>query len=689
MNYDDEDTRVFELIDQKEEEQEDIADKNKKNKTNKKCSLKERWNKFTKKQKVLIIFLIVLLMIFIIIGIIFFVSKNTTKPEIKLPEDPKIVIENKNYRYEDGNLILLDKNEQEIGKYVCKNKDNEKCYVAYNSNEDDLDETKYVYEDGKSVNTQTPIINDTYVFIYDNDNEKDSLISLYNIKEEEIEEVYLLVKKAINDETYFIVANTEGNYGLIQLTEEGIVQVIKFNYEYLAVAEKSVQQLGNLIAKSNDKYYLINKDENQITKPIKEAIVGFNDNFIKVKTNDGAYTVYGYNGSKILENTYDYVYLVDKYLGVIKDKLLYIIDEKENYLNIEGIKLSNTYYNKTYIYDQNDKMLEIKNAADIKVEENNIMVTLTENDNEKTYTINVLEAIVNNTLNYVSYIDGKLYFYSDEQKKNLIGSYPCKNKNTIIDETSILQNCYLAKESSYAENTSEVELGYLPIINNRYVFVNDVLDTSKQSIVLYDLVEKETKSTYLSVDAGIYSGVLSLTFYDTDNLNIIALSAKKNKYGMITITKDNVTAFLEFSNNKIERLGDYYLVNRSSGTYALLDNTKNFITKDYSYKIVNYYKNYVKVIDNNKYRLFGFDGKEITNESYDYIELFADNYVAIKDNKLLVSTYDNVILIKDVELKITDYDNAYSIDNDGVTIYNADKTFEKFLYIKEEANGEE
>ena len=59
MNYDDEDTRVFELIDQKEEEQEDIADKNKKNKTNKKCSLKERWNKFTKKQKVLIIFLIV------------------------------------------------------------------------------------------------------------------------------------------------------------------------------------------------------------------------------------------------------------------------------------------------------------------------------------------------------------------------------------------------------------------------------------------------------------------------------------------------------------------------------------------------------------------------------------------------------------------------------------------------------
>ena len=66
-----------------------------------------------------------LILAFLVIGISFLVKGNK-ELEIKGPEDPKIVIENKNYRYEDGNLVLLNKNEQEIGKYECRNKDNEK-----------------------------------------------------------------------------------------------------------------------------------------------------------------------------------------------------------------------------------------------------------------------------------------------------------------------------------------------------------------------------------------------------------------------------------------------------------------------------------------------------------------------------------------------------------------------------------
>lgn len=693
MNYEDEDTKIFELIEQKEEKMDSKQENenNSKKGKKKKSTLKERWNKFTKKQRVVIILLIILLVVTLAVGAIFLLQEND-EVEVKEPEEPKIVIENKSYRYEDGSLILLNKNEQEIGKYECKNKETKKCFVAYNSNEDDLDETKYTYENGELISTQTPIVNDTYVFIYDNKSEKDSVIHLYNVKDESIEETYRLVKKAINDESFFIVANTEGKYGLIQLTEEGIIQVIKFNYEYLGVVDKSVQQLDNIIAKSNEKYYLIDKDEKQISKPIKEAIVGYNNNYIKVKNIEGNYSVYDYNGNKILENTYEYIYLLDKYFGVVKDKLLYMIDENENTLNVDGIKLPNNKYNKTYIYDENDKMLEIINAVDITLEENNIIITLTEEDKEKIHTINVIESTINNKLAYISYIDGKLYFYSDEEKKTLIGSYPCKNKNDIIDENSSLQNCYLAKESSYSENEineKEDNLGYLPIINNRYVFINDVLDTTKQSIILYDIVDKKTKSTYLSVDAGIYSNASSLTFYDTDNLNVIAVSAKKGKYGMISITKDDVTSFLEFSNNKIEKIGDYYLVNKASGTYALLDSTKNFITKEYSYKIEKYFKNYVKVVDNNKYRLFNFEGDEITNDAYDYIAMYNDNYATIKDNKLTVYNYNKEILIKDLEIKIADYNNAYSIDNAGVTIYNADKTFEKFNFVTEEVNGEE
>lgn len=687
MEYKDEDTKVFEIVETTKEENLN-NDEIKKSKT----SLKERWNSFSKKQKILIIALIILVVTLLIVAIIFLLKGNQEE-EIKTKEEASIIIQNNNYRYEDGSLILLSENEEEIGRYECRNKDVEKCFVAYNSNEDDLDETKYIYEDGKTVSTQTPIINNKYVFIYDNNSNQDNVVILYDLLENKTVETYRLVKKAFNSDLYFIVANKEGKYGLIKIAEEGIAQVIKFNYDYLAIADKSVQDLGNVIAKSNDKYFIIDQNEKQLSKPVKEKIVGFNKNYIKVKNDDNLYTTYDYQGNKLLTNTYQYIYLSENYMGVVEDNKLFFIDNKENYLNIDGIKLPNSNYNKTYIYDKDDKMLEISNAAEISLEEKNIVVKINENDNEIVHNINILESIVNNKYSYISYIDGKLYFYSDEAKKTLIGSYPCKNKNNIVDENSTLDNCYLAKESSYQDNemnAKQENLGYLPVINNRFVFINDTLNKESSSIVLYDLLENKTKSNYLSVDAGIYNNNSSLSFYDTENLNIIAVSAKKNKYGMINITKDNVTSFIEFTNNKIERMGNYYLVNKSSGTYSLIDNTQKYVTGDYSYKIVRYFKNYVKVLDNNKYRVFDFEEHIITTDAYDYIAMYEDNYAAIKDNKISVIKYNGEVLIKDVDLKMTDYENAYSVDSAGITIYNIDKTFEKIAFNNEEnVNGEQ
>ena len=689
MDYKDEDTKIFDLIDQNESEDKpkgQNSDNQKKNqKIKKKFNFKEKWTKFTKKQKILIISSISLLIILIIIGIVFIIKKNSQKDSDPKLIENEIVIENKNYRYASGKLILLDKNGKDIGEYTCHNKDNKKCYVAYNSTEDDLDETKYIYQNGNQVKTQTPIINNSYAFIYDNSTEENGLIILYDIKQGKEIETYRLVKKAINNDSYFIVANTSGEYGLINITDQGVAQIIKFKYEYLGIVDKSVQQLDYIIAKINGKYELIDKDEKQISKPIKEAIVGFNENYLKVKNSDGEYSLYDYKGNKLFKNNYEYIYLVNNCLGVVKNDLLYIMDSTEKFLNIEGIKLPNKYYNKTYIYDEKDKLLEIQNAVDITISDNNIAITTKENDKDKVYNINVLEQTINNKLSYVSYLDGKLYFYSDEEKQNIIGYYPCKNKNIITDENSQLKNCYLAQESSYKDNELN-NRGYLPIINSRYVFVNDVLDANTKSIVLYDLVDKKAKSTYLSVDAGIYTNNNQLSFYDTNNLNVISISAKKNKYGIISISKSDVTSMLDFSSNKIERLQDYFLVNRSSGTYYLMDENKNAITKEYSYKIVDLFKNYVKVIDNdNKYRVFDFNGNEITNGSYDYIALHPNYIAAIKSNKLTVYNYDKIVFVKDIELKIADYENAYSIDEgqETVIIYNPDNTYEKIFMTAE------
>jgi hypothetical protein len=75
-------------------------------------------------------------------------------------------------------------------------------------------------------------------------------------------------------------------------------------------------------------------------------------------------------------------------------------------------------------------------------------------------------------------INGKLYFYSDEDKENLIGKYTCKNKNDVTSKTTELTSCFVAKESKIVNETS----GYIPIFNNSYAFISD-----NNNVILYDL----------------------------------------------------------------------------------------------------------------------------------------------------------------------------------------------------------
>ena len=99
--------------------------KNKKEKKEKK-SIKEKWNNLTKKQKILTISIIILVLIVIIaLILVLILKKDKNKPVDKPdePEKPVVIVEEENYTYKDGNLLLLDKNKEELGTYECKNKD--------------------------------------------------------------------------------------------------------------------------------------------------------------------------------------------------------------------------------------------------------------------------------------------------------------------------------------------------------------------------------------------------------------------------------------------------------------------------------------------------------------------------------------------------------------------------------------
>ena len=647
-------TLVFELANDDENTNKEVNKDNLPEDNNKKVkkSFKEKWQSFSKKKKIIIITIIILTII--IIGVTAFLLLKKDKPVAKKVEE--ITLENQNYRYQNGTLYFYDKDKNEVGTYECKNKEEQQCFLAYYTNDLTLDNTKYIYDNEQVVSFQTPIIANKYVFIYDNKEEKDAVIKLYNFKEQKEEGIYTEVKKA-KDEYNFILKDTNGLYGVLTLKDKNNT-LVKFKYDYLGYYDAIKDNY--YIASLNSKYFIINSDEKVLSSELKNKIVGFNKEYLKV-FNDSKYEVFDYQGNKQINETYDYIAFAEKYIVAITGGNLFILDSQGNKLNVEGLKLNNHYYNRTYIYDDNNKLLKIENSFEVTIEGNNIIIDIIlDEDNKETHTINALEAIINSKSEYISYIDGKLYFYGDFEKKNKIGSYNCKNKNSIVSEDSELSSCYLAKQ---------VDNNYMPIINNRYVFINDTLDSSKQAIILYDLKDNKTLSNYLEIEAILPD---ENRFITTDSLNVIALSSKKNKYGMIVIGKDSVKSILEFSNNGISVLNGYYSVNKSSGTYQIYDKKGNSLTSEFANEIISYddILNVVMVTIKDKYKLYSSNGKELTNKNYERIDCYQHYFVTIDAKKLDVHDYSGNAIVTNIELYTDDYNNAYSIDDDKITIYN-------------------
>ena len=109
--------------------------KEKKPKEKKKGKLKEKWQNLSKRTKIIIIVSSVIVLILIGVLLFFCLRKKDEKPVDNIPD---VILEEDNYRYENGTLYFLDEDENDIGSYECENKDENTCYVAYLSNNDDL-----------------------------------------------------------------------------------------------------------------------------------------------------------------------------------------------------------------------------------------------------------------------------------------------------------------------------------------------------------------------------------------------------------------------------------------------------------------------------------------------------------------------------------------------------------------------
>ena len=596
-------------------------------------------------------------------------NKSDDKPKEE-DKKPEVIVKMDNYIYQDGTLIFLNNAGDEIGSYECVNKSEELCFVP-NYSEEDFDGEKNVYENEALIERPSKIYQDEYVFVFDNESVDDENIILYDIKEQENMDTYSLLK-GYSDSDIVVLKDADNRFGVVEFSKDGVKEILEFSYDFIG----RLNSESSFVVKTNDRYYIYNLEGKNVSNGLRYEIRSYNDTHIVVDNN--GYYVYDYNGNLIYDDAYDYIELLEKYALLIDKGMLYVRDYQNNKYNEEGIEISSTYYNPLNVYTEEMVPVETRRAYEVEIHDEVMDVTYTENNKERTTSIDLQDGVMSAKYNYISYFDGVLYFYQDEDKTDILGTYECSNTNG-----SDLTNCTIATDSFYSDNALEEDkssqVGWIPIYNKRYVFILDTIDLNNPTIVLYDLKEtnkdKAVKARYSSVDSGSYTGKREVMFVDTDATYVMAQVKSDKDYGLIRIS-DSVAGTIAFDYDSIEKFGDYYLVATSSGTYQLYNNVGKKVSEAYGYPIINYLSNYVVVSDDDAYYVYDFEGNKLGKEDdkgYHYVDL-QNNYFVVIDssNKLDIRKYNDpgFALSEMIDVGTTNYEGAYKITevNGGFSI---------------------
>lgn len=642
VELDIDETKEFEETENiaKVDEDEIVIDLKKEEKTKKKKNKKPKTHKKLSKKGKIIIFVSAGVLLLIIAGLLlYFLVFN--KHEDKKPKEEDVVLEEDNYRYENGVLKFIGDKKDDIGTYKCKDKDEKKCYVAFLSNEDEFDLPIYEHDDGKRIEKRSKIYNNNFVFIFD-----DSKIFLYDIKKETSIGEYKLVKTGDIDANLVVLKDEHDKYGLLSIEGNKAETILDFDYEYLGIFNST----ETFVAKDGTSSYLIGLDGKPVSKNIRGEIKSFNDNFIAVKNED--YELYSYEGEKALNDSFDYIDFNNNYVFVMKGVKLFAYDASLYKLNEVAIKLKTSTYGKTYVFDKDNNLKETKKPYTVTITNDSISFELNETTTKK---INLYEAENNKAYAYINYYDGTLYIYEDTEKTTLLGSYDCANKNTVTDGTSGYSNCIIANDSKIINKTT----GIIPIINNNYVFIKDIkTGASTNTIVLYDMSKSKVLSKYQEVDTGVGNEDIS---HVTMQNNVVYGKNSEGYYGAITFSPDGPKGLIQFREDngtgttKMQLLGDNILVKRGDMNY-LYDKLGNKLASS-TFEIVKYEDGKVLVKNGNKYLIYTMpngNSGNIISEELDYIDMYDKYFIGIKDKKLNVYYYTNgkdKLLTEDIEVK--------------------------------------
>ena len=600
---------------------------------------KEWWQGLSKIKKTITILATILVLLLIIIGILFLTKKDNNKDKSNTPD---VIVKSDYYRYENGTLVFLGAEDKELCKYKCKNKDEKKCYIAFQSNEDEFSGDIYLDDKGNKIDIRAKIINDNYVFIVDNKKGSNDDIILYSIKSKSNIDEYTLVKETGVNKSYVVLKDKDDKYGVLDLTESTPKVLINFVYDYAGMINNEMSN-KYLVLKKNSKYYVADYTEKLLSGGFSDKIVDYNDDFIVTKNQENKYKVYDYEDNDLQSKSYLFVKLINSYYAVLQDNGLLVFDKEGNRYNETPIALTSTNYNRTYVLDVNGQV--ISNEVAFEIETNDDYITITRG--KAIDTLSIKEAMTNKEHPYLNYYNGILYFYADEAKNTLIGKYTCKNRNN----AGSLDQCNIASSSSISNNdlTNNVPSGKISIINGRYVFVKDSLSTG--NIYLYDLKTNKKLGPYNDVEA--YDLISEKESVKNVNGAYVIAKNKNNMYGLLRINNQSVDVVLNFEYSEMEKEGEYFLVKKSNG-YALINQSGNQLTKEIPLKIVSYSENYCLASSSSGYLIYNYNGEKIDNTTYSYIKLASNYYIGILTNNLGIYKYNNPginVLQSEVKIK--------------------------------------
>ncbi len=260
-----------------------------------------------KARKGAFLLIIILLIIFLPLSVISVLLRKTITNKIDTPQNV-----NHELLY-DNKMWFYDSDDKFLASYECHSSD---CDYA------NLDMDK-----------KTSLFNNRFAFITD-EIKNMKVVFLYDALNKVSYESIPYKRIVSIMDNYVILENLNGYYGVISLSSTPKT-VIDFNYNYISLHNEK------LIAKQNDKWYLITLNNEILTNPIEEEIIDFNDFYLIVSNQNGLYNLVDYNGLDKLNGDCQKLNFVGKKLEVQINDTYYIYDYENDLIVSEVYNVLN------------------------------------------------------------------------------------------------------------------------------------------------------------------------------------------------------------------------------------------------------------------------------------------------------------------------------------------------------------